>query len=167
VIRLARPDEVDAIREVEHRAGERYRTVGLGLVADSDGSPPEVVAEFIEGGRAWVFDEGAGPIGFVLASAIDGCAHIEQVSALPRGRGIGAALIRQVEAWAISEGLPALTLSTFRDVPWNAPYYECLGFSEFQPGPQLAALDVADHRKYDPQWAPAAPPARVLMRKMV
>lgn len=31
-------------------------------------------------------------------------------------------------AWVAQHDLPALTLTTYRDVPWNAPYYERLGF---------------------------------------
>ncbi len=31
-------------------------------------------------------------------------------------------------AWAEQRGLAALTLTTYSDVPWNAPYYERLGF---------------------------------------
>ena len=38
--------------------------------------------------------------------------------------------------WAARQGLPAMTLVTFRGVPWNAPYYERLGFRE------LAAPEV-------------------------
>jgi hypothetical protein len=30
-------------------------------------------------------------------------------------------LIQAVVDWAIDEGLPALTLLTFREVPWNGP----------------------------------------------
>ncbi len=26
-------------------------------------------------------------------------------------------------------GYPAVTLTTFREVPWNAPFYTCLGFA--------------------------------------
>jgi hypothetical protein len=36
-----------------------------------------------------------------------------------------------------------VTLTTFRDVPWNAPYYERLGFTTVcsgEWGPELAAL---------------------------
>ncbi len=31
-------------------------------------------------------------------------------------------------AWAEQRDLAALTLTTYSDVPWNAPYYERLGF---------------------------------------
>ena len=47
-----------------------------------------------------------------------------------QGHGIGRGLIEYVALWAAEQGFPVLTLSTFRSVPWNAPYYARLGFSE-------------------------------------
>jgi N-acetylglutamate synthase-like GNAT family acetyltransferase len=62
---------------------------------------------------------------------------------------IGAALLDHVESWAARHELPALTLITFRGVPWNAPYYERLGFRELTAAevtPGLAALAAAAAR---------------------
>ncbi|MEU9125734.1 GNAT family N-acetyltransferase [Streptomyces sp. NPDC048506] len=74
-------------------------------------------------------------MGFVIVDLLDGCAHIEQVSVHPvaAGRGLGRRLIDHVACWAVDQGLPGLTLSTFRTVPWNAPYYLRLGFQEVAP----------------------------------
>ena len=59
-------------------------------------------------------------------------------------RGIGAALLDHVGRWAVSRGLDALTLTTFRDIPWNAPYYHRLGFHEVVDlSPGLAAVVAA------------------------
>ena len=44
-------------------------------------------------------------------------------------------------------------------MPWNAPYYERLGFRVFEPGPELAAL-VAEEAERIPGDAP-----RVAMRR--
>lgn len=37
-------------------------------------------------------------------------------------------MIEFVEEWGRAAGRPATTLTTFRDVPWNAPYYLRLGY---------------------------------------
>ena len=37
------------------------------------------------------------------------------------------------EGGAHKAGLTEITLTTFRDVPWNAPYYERLGYWVFEP----------------------------------
>jgi hypothetical protein len=65
--------------------------------------------------------------------------------------------------WPRAEGRPALTLTTFRDVPWNAPYFRRLGFVVVGPadqGPELAAL-VAREAVSIPGDAP-----RVAMRRL-
>ena len=45
-----------------------------------------------------------------------------------QGKGIGRQLINAVADHAREGGLSSLTLTTFRDVPWNAPFYARLGF---------------------------------------
>ena len=42
--------------------------------------------------------------------------------------GLGRQLIETASAWAQGRRLTALTLTTFAEVPWNAPYYARLGF---------------------------------------
>lgn len=39
----------------------------------------------------------------------------------------------QVCRWAAEQGFLQVTLTTFRTVPWNAPFYEKLGFVELAP----------------------------------
>ncbi|MBW4457630.1 MAG: GNAT family N-acetyltransferase [Nostoc indistinguendum CM1-VF10] len=43
-------------------------------------------------------------------------------------RGIGSALVGTVCTWAKQQGYRIVSLSTFRDIPWNAPFYSKLGF---------------------------------------
>jgi GNAT superfamily N-acetyltransferase len=73
-------------------------------------------------------------VAYLLADIVDGNAHIEQVSVHPRHsrKGLGKALIEQAVVWARRRGLGAVTLTTFADVPWNAPYYQRLGFRRLQ-----------------------------------
>jgi len=75
--------------------------------------------------------EGA-PIGFVHVLVIDGQAHLEQVSVHPdhQRRGIGRGLVEAAMAEARAQGFDRLSLCTYRDVPWNGPFYRSLGFTE-------------------------------------
>ena len=77
-------------------------------------------------------DEQGPPVGFVHVLLIDGHAHLEQLSVLPghQRRGIGAALTRAAMAEARGQGFDRLSLCTYRDVPWNGPFYRGLGFTE-------------------------------------
>jgi GNAT superfamily N-acetyltransferase len=77
-------------------------------------------------------DEQSPPVGFVHVLVIDGHAHLEQLSVLPelQRRGIGAALTRAAMAEAGAQGFNRLSLCTYRDVPWNGPFYRAVGFTE-------------------------------------
>lgn len=48
---------------------------------------------------------------------------------------------------ADSEGAPALTLTTFTDVPWNAPYYARCGFRRLDDGELTPGLREISERE--------------------
>ena len=103
-------------------------------------------------GLLWVAVSGLGaPVGFALVEILDGAAHLEEIDVHPSHgrRGIGSALVRAVCDWAGQSELPTVTLTTFRDIPWNAPFYARLGFRELAAdrlSPTLMAL-VRDEEK--------------------
>jgi len=135
--RLARPDDLATLQSIELAAGVLFREIGMTDVAEHPPPTLQVLEHFQSDGRAWVsVDADDRPVGFVLVELIDGAAHIEQVSVDPAHarKGLGRALIDHVAGWAAARDLPALTLSTFRTVPWNAPYYARLGFRELADG---------------------------------
>jgi len=68
--------------------------------------------------------------GFLIAEIREGDFYIREVSVSEahQKKGIGSKLLAIALEGAISLGVPAATLTTFRDVLWNAPYYERLGF---------------------------------------
>jgi GNAT superfamily N-acetyltransferase len=146
VIRAARVDDGVVLREIERLAGEQFRQVGLDVVADDEPPSLDSLARYALADRAWVAVDGGGtPIGYVLVDVVDGYAHVEQISVRPdrQGIGVGRALMDQVRAWAVETNWPAITLTTFADVPWNRPLYEHLGFrvlSEAEIGPGLRTL---------------------------
>jgi len=146
VIRAARADEMACLQAIEREAGELFRAVGMTLVADDEPLSVQALLGFQQSGRAWVaVDEHDHPVGYLLVDVVDGLAHVEQVSVHPaHGRkGRGRALVDGAAAWAAARGFTAMTLTTFRDVAWNGPYYERLGF-EVLPGrahgPQLRGI---------------------------
>ena len=146
-IRPATPSDLDTLAALEVEAGQLFRSVGMPEVAEHDPGLEELRRS--QGrGLVWVAEEDGEVAGYVVAAMVDGNAHIEQVSVAPAHarRGIGAALIGQVEEWGRAQGAPATTLTTFRDVAWNGPYYARLGYREMtaaQIGAELAA--TMDH----------------------
>jgi len=166
-IRPARRDELAALIDIERDAGRAFAAIGMPEIAGDDPGSVEALEAYRAAGRAWVAADARGrPAAYLLAAVVDGALHVEQVSVAPAHarRGIGAALVDHLAAVAAAEGRPALTLTAFRDVPWNAPYYRRLGFAVVEPGdqgPELRAL-VAREAGAIPGDAP-----RVAMRRAV
>ncbi|MFE6853213.1 GNAT family N-acetyltransferase [Streptomyces sp. NPDC057674] len=130
-IRAAAPAELPLLQDIERAAGEPFRTLGMAAIADDDPLPLDVLESYRCAGRAWVAVDAADrPVAYLLTDTVDGSAHIEQVSVHPDAarRGVGRALIEHLAATAGEQGLASLTLTTFAEVPWNAPYYARLGF---------------------------------------
>ena len=160
-IRPSSPADGERLREIERAAGERFREVDLAAIAEDEPMSVDELAAYAGDGRSWVAtiaddrnsdsdsDRLASVVGYVLVDVVDGHAHIEQISVDPdvQGQGVGRALLDRVEEYARANGLMSLTLTTFRDVPWNAPLYAHLGFRELaaaEVGPGLAALVEAE-----------------------
>jgi len=123
-IRGVRPGDVGRLQAIQLAAVDAFRDVGMGSVAESPPLPAESLSGYRKAGRAWAaVDDHDEPVGFVVADVIDGAVHIEQISVHPAHarQRIGAMLLDHVAGWAARRGLPALTLITFRGVPWNAP----------------------------------------------
>ena len=155
MIREATPTDFETLRTIERAAGEMFRSIGMGEIADDQPASDPELLPFVESGTAWVeTDSEDRPIAYLLLEQLDVLeqfdgleqldaleqfdgleqfdrpAHIQQVTVHPAHarRGIGAALIDTADRWAHQQRLSGLTLTTFAEVPWNAPYYSRLGF---------------------------------------
>ena len=129
-VRVARADEVPRIAEIENEAGAIFS--GLGLIDEAlDVSfPLEDLHRLVGMRQVWVACLDEAPVGMVIASVREGTAYVEEMDVLPAygRRGLGARLLGSVCDWARARGYAAVTLSTFRDVPWNGPFYRKQGF---------------------------------------
>ncbi|QXC59878.1 GNAT family N-acetyltransferase [Aquihabitans sp. G128] len=130
-VRDATVGDLPQLGPIEVAAGELFRTVGMDDVAGDEGFPLADLEAARADGRLWVVACDGRAVGYVLALDLPGQAHLEQLSVDPAHgrRGLGAALVERVATWARERGAADLTLSTFRDVAWNRPYYERLGFA--------------------------------------
>lgn len=153
-IRLARSGDLLLIQDVERAAGKMFTETEFSFVADDEPMAIESLRSYQSNGHIWVaVDEEDKPIGFAVIEIVDGLIHLHEISVHPaQGRkGIGKKLIHKVCEWAKQKGKPAVTLSTFRDVIWNAPYYSRLGFriledAELTEGLRVLRKQEAQHR---------------------
>jgi GNAT superfamily N-acetyltransferase len=162
MIRRPRRHEIKLLPQVENAADERYARVGLARIV---AMPPASLASLEAGwreDRLWVavsrFNR---PVGFALMKFPGGTAWLDQLSVLDRwqGRGLGAALIDRTAAAARARGFDALYLSTYRDVPWNAPFYARRGFEEVPRAAWPHAFRVQFLAENHPPWR------RTIMRR--
>src|SRR3546814_21143673 len=106
-----------------------FRDIGMDEIAGDD---PPSEDELAEAAAVLVAADDRGElVGYARIELVGDHAHLEQVSVLPEraGEGVGTALLDAVEAWAQRLGLPQVTLTTFRDVPFNAPLSAPPGFT--------------------------------------
>lgn len=135
-VRVARRADLPRLRDIERAAGEAFRDIGMAAIADDEPLSVEASEAYVRDGRAWVAADSADrAVAYLLIDVVDGVGHVEQVSVHPSHarRGLGRELLDQAASWAHEHGYAALTLTTFADVAWNAPYYERLGFRVVTP----------------------------------
>ena len=141
-IRWARHAELARLQQVEMAAGERFRAEGLASVADAPGLPLAALAAARRLGQLFVAEAQGKLAGFCLVQELDGEGHLVELSVVPEcgGQGIGSELLAYACVWAKDAGFQSMTLATFRDVPFNAPFYARRGFVPIAPedeGPGL------------------------------
>lgn len=157
-IRPATPGDLPALQDVERAAGAPFRDLGMPEIADDDPPTLDELERYRKAGRCWVAaDEQDRPTAYLTAEPVDGALHVEQVSVHPRAarRGVGRTLLAHAAEHARERDLRALTLTTFTEVPWNAPYYARLGFrvlSEPDLTPGLRRIRAEESAHGLDQW---------------
>ena len=135
-LRLARPADAASMPIIEQAAA-----IAFADAAGVDFTRTRAEADFarlIRKGHCLVAHVGEAMAGFLVAEPFRRELHIWEMDVLPafQRRGVGAGLVRAAQIDARNSGFKALTLTTFRDVAWNAPFYARLGFEE------LTAIDA-------------------------
>ena len=135
-IRPGTAADSEVLAEIEIAAGARFREVGMDAIADDEPIEVAVISRAADEGRLWVAADDDEVVGYALGVMAGSQPHLEQVSTRPdrQGLGVGRRLIDYASDWAAQQGARRLTLTTFRDVGWNAPLYEHLGFSVVADG---------------------------------
>ncbi|MBQ0822988.1 GNAT family N-acetyltransferase [Microvirga terrae] len=135
-VRPARPGDLTKLAGVERSAASVFRDVGLAWLAEGGTMDSAVLAALCRDETVWVAaDERDEPVGFLAAHELDGHLYIAEVSvaASCHRQGIGRRLVEAVIEHGRREEFDAITLTTYRDLPWNGPFYARLGFVEIDP----------------------------------
>ena len=108
------------------------------------------------------------PVGFALVEREGLQLHLEELDVHPQHgrRGIGGALVETVCAWARDCGYAEITLTTYRDIPWNGPFYAKLGFKVLGAAELTPALRVCEVLWCSPRMTPLTGRANTLAGRL-
>jgi GrpB-like predicted nucleotidyltransferase (UPF0157 family)/GNAT superfamily N-acetyltransferase len=143
-IERARRENLAALPGIERDAAELFRGVAVAANALEEQTTDDEFAAAFQRGHLWVAREAGAVVGFALVELVGGEPHLDELDVLRSHgrRGIGRLLVFTVRRWAEDAGYRGVTLTTFRDVPWNEPFYERCGFEvvpDAELGPELRA----------------------------
>jgi GNAT superfamily N-acetyltransferase len=136
-VRPARGNEIGELQNIDLASATLFRGSGLidfgPLGEPTQPIPEDRLRKGFGDGLIWVaVDQMEELVGFALCSDRGNDLYLDQLSVLPRhGRqGLGTRLVRRCLQEGEARSYKWVSLSTFRKVPWNGPFYRKLGFRE-------------------------------------
>ncbi len=131
-LRDIRVADIFRLQEIERAAAELFRDSELIDIDTMAVIPMGDHIMSIEGGISIGAELGGRIAGFVMGEMHREIAYLRELDVDPayQRRGIGAMLVNGYVEAARAKGAAATYLSTFRDPPWNAPFYRRLGFTD-------------------------------------
>ena len=163
----AEEGHISALAEIERAAAQLFSEPDLPLhLRNETVSEQEHVGAQRQGLLLVALEDGVKPVGFAITARVDSHLHLLEIDVHPRHqrKGIGSALLERVFDLAQDHGCEAVTLTTYKYVAWNAPWYEKQGFcilgDDEMPSCLRSILDREQEKGLDPQ-------RRVAMRKIL
>ena len=158
-LREATEDDKDLLATIELDAVALFKTVPeLAYLGESHASP-EQLSIWLSAGRIYIAEDNGKAVGFVAAVTMDDTLYIAEISTIQeyQGKGVGLTLISTVFDWArelaaATGSKPRVSLTTYREITWNAPYYRKRGFREVEArtlGPKHVEKMTKDHGERD------------------
>jgi ribosomal protein S18 acetylase RimI-like enzyme len=142
-LRLARAEDAEAFHLVEDDAASLLREEPsfAGTVIPPTNSITDYT-RIIAKGRSLAALSGESIVGFAAIRTAGRELHLTELSVARAHQrcGVGSLLIRAAMIDARNSGYRGITLNTYRDIPWNAPFYARFGFVEianFEGRPHL------------------------------
>lgn len=130
-IRSARVEELTLLAHIEQSAAVRFLDTPYAFLVDAKPMSLDFVQQRFQVGQVWVaVDQQDTVIGFAVTREVDDTLYLQEIDIEPKHgqKGLGYALVDTVRSWAKLSNYDVMSLSTFRDLAWNAPFYSKLGF---------------------------------------
>lgn len=144
-VRLAEVADIPALPAIERAAAQAFRATDHAWVADDGVTDASEYPPLIADAAVWVAEDKGVLAGFVSAMPMGEGLHVLELAVHTdhQRRGIGRSLMLAAISAARTRGYAAVTLTTFRGVVFNAPFYRALDFEILtDPPPYLHAILV-------------------------
>jgi GNAT superfamily N-acetyltransferase len=155
-VTIARPRDLPLLAPIELAAATLLRGHAPDSVLRETTDERELTSALSEG-RLWAALADDVPVGFAIVNVLRrNLVHLEEIDVHPEHgrRGLGGRLVVAICEWASRRGYSQVTLTTFRDVPWNMPFYVRLGFEAVpeaeMPAEVAAIVNDETRRGLDP-----------------
>lgn len=141
-IELARQEHLHCLAAIEQAAAQIFPLEVVPPQVRAESVPADVLNAAQSAGRLWVALVDDEPVGFALVESIGDEAVLAEIDVHPAHarQGLGRMLVAAVVSWAMAQRFAAISLTTFRDIPWNAPFYARLGFRTLDASELTPAL---------------------------
>jgi len=147
IVRSATSTDAGHFPTIERSAGMRFEEIAeLAWIAQEKDRSLDEYRHLVQQGLSWSALSPSGhPVGFLCSTIEDGDLHVWELAVYRdwQGCGIGRALVESAVRCARRRNISALTMTTFKNVPWNAALYANWGFSILGEGtisPRLQSL---------------------------
>jgi GNAT superfamily N-acetyltransferase len=130
-LRRAVPEDAQAIASLLHASFVEFRPLYTPAGFEATAITTEKVLGRMSEGPVWVALGEDSPCGTVAAMARGTALYVRGMAVLPsvRGKGVGDALLKEVEAFAVGHGYGTLLLTTTPFLDSAIRLYERFGFS--------------------------------------
>jgi GNAT superfamily N-acetyltransferase len=147
---MAKPEHLATLPRIERAAAEIFPE---GMIPDEVKDYVLTLEDFekaLAKNQLWIaVTLENNPVGFAMVLAKDKSVMLAELDVDPehQRKGLGRNLVQTVVNWAREKGYDQLTLTTFCNIPWNAPFYEKMGFRRLHSTELTADLIAALDRE--------------------
>jgi len=143
-IALAVRDDIGHLAHVEAAAAGVFKDTAFEAEIGSDTLAESILVGCMNANLLWVVRclERKAPVAFAVLLDHGSAAHLQEISvdAAFARQGVGTQLMNHVLFSLRERGYQAVTLSTYKELPWNAPFYKRFGFESLRPDELSPAL---------------------------
>jgi len=150
-VRKALAEDLPCIPQIEKEAAALFSAYGYEAAVLADLTTLNELQNALEKGLLWVAEDQSHVVGFAFAETILSGLILSEVDVLPSSgrKGIGKALVENVMDHAQLYGCKCLFLTTYKNIPWNMPFYKKLGFKVLPENEYPADINMIVNREHN------------------